>query len=110
MPVTCLKRKHSLKGKDLLPFVKRIKDNFAISGQAARMASQLRTEDLDLEELKSHFKDLTGKKAEEILQLTGKELSRRNFVVLLHHGIIYANEKGQPGENLRETVVSSIAF
>lgn len=55
LAVTTLKRKHSLKEKSILTVIKRTKQN-ELSGSAAMMATQVRTEDLDNEELISQFR------------------------------------------------------
>lgn len=39
--------------------------------------------------------------------MAGKATNKRNLVWLLHNAIIYANEVGQPGEQLTETMVGN---
>lgn len=92
--VTTLKRKHSLKGKSILTVIKRTRQN-ELTGSAARMATQVRTEDLDNEELISQFRQITGESAADCLEMAGKAINKRNLVCLLHNAIIYANEVGQ---------------
>nr|XP_034333807.1 uncharacterized protein LOC117691581 [Crassostrea gigas] len=73
------------------------------------MATQVRTEDLDNEELISQFRQITGESAADCLEMAGKAINKRNLVCLLHNTIIYANEVGQPGEQLTETMQSGSA-
>lgn len=107
--VTTLKRKHSLKGKSILTVIKRTRQN-ELTGSAARMATQVRTEDLDNEELISQFRQITGESANDCLEMAGKAINKRNLVCLLHNTIIYANEVGQPGEQLTETMVGNFSY
>ncbi|XP_062591420.1 uncharacterized protein LOC134252893 [Saccostrea cucullata] len=103
--VRTLKRKHSLKGKSILPVIKRNRLN-EVSGSAARMATQVRSEDLDTDELITQFRQITGESAADCLEMAGKVVTKINLIYLLHNAIVYANEVGQPGEPLNETTQS----
>ena len=76
----------------------------------ARLASHQKTEEMDMSECDRSFKELTGEKGADFLDMAGKEVSQRNMQVLLHLAIIYANQHGQPGQTLHapETAVSII--
>ena len=57
MPATVLKRKHSLKGKNIFPLLKRLRDNKGdVPSSFARLAQQQRTEEMSKEECMKSFK------------------------------------------------------
>ena len=112
MPVTVLKRKHSLKGKNIFPLLKKVKESDNVAGSLARLATQTKTDDLDEDELRRSFKEITGEKADEFLQMAGKTVDLRNLKMLLHHTIIEANKSGQSGQTpmTPESAVSIISI
>ena len=70
---TVLKRKHNLKGRPLLPVIRRLRaveDSTSIKS-LARLTSTRRTEAMGLEEVFTSIKDLTGEKATELLEMAG---------------------------------------
>ena len=100
---TTLKRKHSLKGINILPLIKKVR---AEAGQRvpeyARMQVSKQTEEMPLEELKGHFGGLTGEDSREILKLCDLEYLAENMRCLVHHSIMFANGFGPPkGQELR---------
>lgn len=77
-----------------------------LSGSCSQdiLATQLRTEGFDNEELISQFRQITGERAADCLKMVEKVINKRNLVCLLHDAIIHANEVGQPGEQQTETM------
>ena len=111
MPATVLKRKHSLKGKNIFPLLKRLRDNKGdVPSSFARLAQQQRTEEMSKEECMKSFKEITGEKPEEFMDMAGVECTERNARLLLHFTIIFANESGQPGQALGATETVSLLF
>lgn len=103
---TVFKRKHSLKGKQLLPVIRKLRDIQDAHGikQLARTSSARRTENMSNEDVLKAGEDLTGENGIELLELTGKDPNDEDFAkLLLHVCILHANEKGQPeGQNLQD--------
>ncbi|XP_076109443.1 uncharacterized protein LOC143078470 [Mytilus galloprovincialis] len=67
------------------------------------MNKELKTENLNMEEIAQHVKVLTGEDLDEICQLSGRsddDVGEARWI--LHSLIIYANEFGQPkGQDLQ---------
>lgn len=103
---TVLKRKHSLKGKQLLPVIRKLRDIQDAHGikQLARTSSARRTENMSNEDVLKAVEDLTGENGIELLELAGKDPNDEDFAkLLLHVCILHANEKGQPeGQDLQD--------
>ncbi|XP_076072272.1 uncharacterized protein LOC143044226 [Mytilus galloprovincialis] len=99
-----LKKRYSLKGMKLVPVIKRIRPGQPESLKGlARMNKELKTENLNMEEIAQHVKVLTGEDLDEICQLSGRsddDVGEARWI--LHSLIIYANEFGQPkGQDLQ---------
>ena len=102
---TTLKRRHSLKGGNILPIIKKLRQGDGNPKEYARVTAGRRTEDMALEDLKVHFENITGEDPREILRMAAKDYTLQEMRLLLHHTIIQANEAGQPrGQDLREVV------
>ena len=105
MPVTILKRKHTLVGKSAgMDLLKKFKEFVLPRGDFsyARMASTKKTEDLSLSDLKQAFTTLTAESADDLLGLLDQQTNEAALRRLLHVTIIMCNEKGQPdGQDLR---------
>ncbi|VDI38058.1 Hypothetical predicted protein [Mytilus galloprovincialis] len=68
-----LKKRYSLKGMKLVPVIKRIRPGQPESLKGlARMNKELKTENLNMEEIAQHVKVLTGEDLDEICQLSGR--------------------------------------
>ncbi|XP_064639411.1 uncharacterized protein LOC135494971 [Lineus longissimus] len=108
---TLLKRRHSLKDRDLLPLIRRFRDfGSDLPNQFAQVSMEDKTSDLSVERISQTFHELTATPAEEIFDLAGREPSGSNFRLFLHLAIIYANEIGQPrGQELVEPQASGSA-
>ncbi len=107
---TVLKRKHSLKGLNLVPLVRRLRtvteSENDMPKDLARADLNTDTESLSNEEMKQSFHAITGEEAVEMLDLAHREENTSNLRLLIHHTVIMANEVGQPrGQTL---VVSSL--
>ncbi|XP_063402448.1 uncharacterized protein LOC134686696 [Mytilus trossulus] len=99
-----LKKRYSLKGMKLVQVIKRIRPGQPESVKGlARMNKELKTENLNMEEIAQHVKVLTGEDLDEICQLSGRsddDVGEARWI--LHSLIIYANEFGQPkGQDLQ---------
>lgn len=103
---TVLKRKHSLKGKQLLLVIRKLRDIQDAHGikQLARTSSARRTENMSNEDVLKAVEDLTGENGIELPELAGKDPNDEDFAkLLLHVCILHANEKGQPkGQDLQD--------
>lgn len=96
---TVLKRRHSLRGKSLVPLFARIQ-NAGEPKEFARFNKDEPLEDLSPAALADRFADLTGEDMVDVLGAAGKDDSSRRL--LLHSAIILANEIGQPeGQRLK---------
>lgn len=95
---TVLKKKHSLRDKNLLPLVKKLRSGKPDSpSQLARMTKDSITENLDFEEVNNHVESLTGESVGEILMMAGRDdHSADEARWALHCVILYCNEFGQP--------------
>ncbi|CAC5395301.1 unnamed protein product [Mytilus coruscus] len=87
----------------LVPVIKRIRQGQPESLKGlARMNKDLKTENLNMEEIAQHVKVLTGEDLDEICQLSGRsddDVWEARWI--LHSLILYANEFGQPnGQDL----------
>ncbi|KAK3107620.1 hypothetical protein FSP39_018487 [Pinctada imbricata] len=100
MPPTILKRKHSLKGKNLFPLVKKVRDfDSEWRGTFAKLTSLQKTEELSKEDCFRAFQEITGEDTKEFISITGKEYNEKNCrVLILHCTIVHANFCGQPGQ------------
>ncbi|KAK3103081.1 hypothetical protein FSP39_016318 [Pinctada imbricata] len=104
MPSITLKRRHSLKGKNILPLVRKMKavgrgDRMPA---LARLKSNTPLDEMSRDDVISAFRELTGENEKEILEMAQKECTDGNLRLLLHFGIILANEIGEPtGQALR---------
>ncbi|XP_048759254.2 uncharacterized protein LOC125668862 [Ostrea edulis] len=103
MPPVILKRRHTLKGKNLIPLVRKMKS--ATGGRIqtlARVKSTLSIEEMTRSEVISAFREITGEDEKEILELAQREVTDANLRHLLHFAIVHANEVGQPAaQNLQ---------
>ena len=104
MPSITLKRRHSLKGKNILQLVRKMKavgrgDRIPA---LARLKSNAPLDEMARDDVISSFRELTGENEKEILEMAGKECTDNNLRLLLHFSIILANEIGEPtGQTLR---------
>ena len=91
MPVTVLKNTHSLVGKSAgLTLMKRFKE-FVLprdDSTYARVASNKKTIDMALADLKQTFATLTGEVADELLELLGQQSNEATMRRHLHGMII----------------------
>ncbi|VDI52894.1 Hypothetical predicted protein [Mytilus galloprovincialis] len=69
-----LKKRYNLKGMKLVPVIKRIRPGQpeSLTGLVARMNKDLKTENLNMEDIAQHVKVLTGEDLDEICQLSGR--------------------------------------
>ncbi|XP_062574215.1 uncharacterized protein LOC134236043 [Saccostrea cucullata] len=95
-PPTVLKRRHSLRGKDLFPVIKELRGLEQPVKQFARYKINTPLEDMDKEEVINAVRELTGESEKDCLQTAGREMSDENLRTLLHLVILRANEFGQP--------------
>ncbi|XP_050416950.2 uncharacterized protein LOC126830595 [Patella vulgata] len=103
MVVTVLKKRHSLKGINPIPLVRRIREGATDVGELARLQLGERTENVGFQEIQTGFRMVTGEKIDDILGMAGKGLDEASARLALHHTIIYGNEVGQPkGQILSE--------
>lgn len=96
MPPVILKQRHSVKGKNLIPIVRKMKNSRELISQPARVKSNTLTEGMSKEELVAAFREITGEDEVEMLDMAHKAASERNLRNLLHYTIVYANGVGQP--------------
>ncbi len=75
MPPIVQKRRHSLRGKNILPVTKHLRGHQGELVSQARMKSTTATETLGPADAKRHFQTLTGESCTEILEMTGRESS-----------------------------------
>lgn len=107
MPPVILKRRHTLKGKNLIPLVRKMKS--ATGGRIqtlARVKSTLSIEEMTRSEVISAFREITGEDEKEILELAQREVTDANLRHLLHFAIVHANEVGQPAAQNLQPLVS----
>ena len=98
-PATFLKHGHSLKGKDILPVVMRIRQCVDDRPEEADLASVSRKYSLasySAPELKTEFSKLTGYQLEEVLQVAGLQPTRQECLLALHCAVLQANAAGAP--------------
>lgn len=69
MPPVVLKRWHSLKGKNLIPIVRKMKNGRERISQLARVKSNTLTEEMSKKELVAAFTEITGE--DEVVMLQG---------------------------------------
>ncbi|XP_064646162.1 uncharacterized protein LOC135499346 [Lineus longissimus] len=123
---TVLKRRHSLRGVNLLPLVKRLRDvdveqvkQFArpVNNEGKHSKTETLkniTPDLDTVteestemEMEQFVSGLIDSPPQDIFELAEKEPNTSNWRLLVHLAIVYANEKGQPrGQQLVEPSTS----
>ena len=104
-----LKRKHSVKGLNLFPLVRRIRDCKTAVKAYARIIATQPIEDLSVDELKSGFKDITGEDASEVLKMADKDVTVHSLRLAVHFAVLYANEAGAPkGQPLTESLDSEV--
>ncbi|XP_064649562.1 uncharacterized protein LOC135501392 isoform X2 [Lineus longissimus] len=107
---TVLKRRHTLRGRDLLPLLANFKAADAAPREFARMVVNQDISTLPIADVKRHFTDLTGTSPDSIMDLADRESNLDNNRLLLHRAIIYANEVGHPrGQELQELPGASMA-
>lgn len=94
---TVLRRRHSLRGKSVVPLVKRLRGAQDIRGPMARLARDVRTEEMPRVDLLAAIKRITGEEATDILQMAGVEgpPTDEHLQQCLHCSIVEANETGQ---------------
>lgn len=107
-PPTILKRRHTLRGKNLLPVIKNLRGMDQPVAQLARYKINTPLEEMEIGQVVSAFQELTGESEKDCLEMAGKENTEGNLKCLLHFAIIQANEFGQPdGQNL-ETIEDQV--
>lgn len=87
-PPAILKRRHSLVGRNILPVVKKMRTYAGQRLNWCKLKSNMALEELSNAELASKFKDLTNESAEDILEMSIKNLSTINQKSLLHYTIL----------------------
>lgn len=101
-----LKRRHSLRDKNILPVIKRIRSGQP-SGlkELARVNKDKKTETFTLDVVNEHVLEITGEQVGELLMLAGREETVEEARWALHCVVLYANEFGQPnGQDLNDQV------
>ena len=73
MPPVVLKRRHNIKGKSILPLIRKVKNAKTDRINLARVKSTTPTEELSKEDLLKEIRDITGENEKEILELAQKE-------------------------------------
>lgn len=107
-PPTILKRRHTLRGKNLLPVIKKLRGMDQPVPQLAKFKINTPLEEMERSQVVSAFRDLTGESEKDCLEMAGREITDENLKCLLHLAIIHANEFGQPdGQNL-ETIEDQV--
>ncbi|XP_033744137.1 uncharacterized protein LOC117330027 [Pecten maximus] len=100
---TTLKKRHTLKGRNVLPAIRRLQEGAPVKALARMMAGR-KTEDLSMRDVEKYVNELTDESLSDLLELAGKnkeDISEARL--LLHYLIVLANEKGQPqGQDLLE--------
>ncbi|XP_033745161.1 uncharacterized protein LOC117330783 isoform X3 [Pecten maximus] len=100
---TTLKKRHTLKGRNVLPAVRRLQEGAPVKALARMMAGR-KTDDLSIRDVEKYVNELTDESLSDLLELAGKnkeDISEARL--LLHYLIVLANEKGQPqGQDLLE--------
>ncbi|XP_033730384.1 uncharacterized protein LOC117319740 [Pecten maximus] len=100
---TTLKKRHTLKGRNVLPAIRRLQEGAPVKALARMMAGR-KTEDLSMRDVEKYVNELTDESLSDQLELAGKnkeDISEARL--LLHYLIVLANEKGQPqGQDLLE--------
>ena len=96
-PPTVLKKRHTLKGKNLLPLALRFKTvEEPFDQPLARPKMNKTLESMSGADLRLFFFDLTGTSEKDILGMAEKPATEDNLRVLAHLAIVYANECGEP--------------
>ena len=95
-----LRAKHTLKGRSVVPLVKRLRNGGDIPS-LARLARDVDPEKMSRRDLLAAITKLTGERQPaDLWQMAGKgeEPTDDDLRVVLHHSITLANELGQPLE------------
>ena len=95
-----LRAKHTLKGRSVVPLVKRLRNGGDIPA-LARLARDVDPEKMSRRDLLAAITKLTGERQPaDLWQMAGKgeEPTDDDLRVVLHHSITLANELGQPLE------------
>lgn len=92
----------------MLPVIKMLRGMDQPVAQLARYKINTPLEEMEIGQVISAFRELTGESEKDCLEMAGKENTERNLKCLLHFAIIQANELGQPnGQNL-ETIEDQV--
>lgn len=83
MPPVVLKRWHSLKGKNLIPIVRKMKNGRERISQLARVKSNTLTEEMSKKELVAAFTEITGE--DEVVMLQGGVWDESKEFIALHN-------------------------
>ncbi|XP_062568476.1 uncharacterized protein LOC134230659 [Saccostrea cucullata] len=105
MPPTILKRRHDLRNKNVtLKLMKKFKDlKVSQRMEYARFKSNERIEEMSVEDLRRHLKNLLDDDADLLLDLAGAPVCEDSLRKLAHVAILLANEIGQPqGHDLQD--------
>ena len=106
---TVLKRKHSLRGVNMLPLLKSMRGGSDLPKDFARLSPEVPLESVPLEELATSFEGLSGSTVNEVLDLVDREVNSANVKLLVHFSILLANKSGQPkGQELSVGSVISL--
>ncbi|XP_065932254.1 uncharacterized protein [Magallana gigas] len=92
-----LKKRHSLKGLNLLPVIRKVKDGRLENvKELARLSVGKRTEALQLKDIAKAVMEMTGEPMDELLELAGRDIRDYDAAkLLLHYCVLAANERGQ---------------
>ena len=96
-------------GKKYIPVVKESEGERQCGGFASK-AGDTNKDELDEDELRRSFKEITGEKADEFLEMAGKTVDMRNLKMRLHHTVNEVNKSRQSGQTpmTAESAVSVI--
>ena len=95
-----LRPKHTLKGRSVVPLIKRLRNGGDIAA-LARLARDVDPEEMSRRDLMAAITRLTGERQPaDLWQMAGKgdEPTDDDLRIVLHHTITLANELGQPLE------------
>jgi hypothetical protein len=95
-PITTLKPRHSLVGKDLLPLLMRFREEDRLPPLLAGISRNKPIDGLTVSELRGHILQLTGRPADQLCLLASKREDRDSLRHCLHLAVVHANEVGAP--------------
>lgn len=92
-----LRKRHTLKGKSVVPLVKRLRHPDRVAN-LARLARDVPTEQMTRRDLVTAVTRVTGEEPIDLWEMAGHETepTDEELRIVLHHSITIANELGQP--------------